>query len=127
MKHSSVLPLSEFRGTARACGKDYECPAACRAAKQRVPLSSLKANTRNRAERAAALMRKYRGRIDRHVVEAILCDHFPRRGLCICQHPVPGRLGMTIDSFYAVPAKREFWIARGHPCRRLYQRHRITG
>ena len=104
----------------------YECAAICHKAKQAVPTSTRKANTRNRANRIAALTKKYRGRIDRKVVESILCDHFPRFGLSICQHPMPGRLGLTIDSFYAVPSKREFWIARGHPCRHQYQRYRVT-
>ena len=69
------------------------------------------------------LVEQHRGRIDGNAARSILCDHGVRPGLDICQHPVPGRRGLTLDSFYALPARREFWIARGSPCRHTYVRY----
>jgi hypothetical protein len=97
----------------------------CRLAKQEVPPDGPKANTGSRGKRMAQLLKKYRGRIDRAAVEAILSDHGRRAGLSICQHPIPGRDGMTIDSFYALPVKKEFWIARGHQCRHKYECYNV--
>jgi hypothetical protein len=90
-----------------------------------VPTDGPKANTGARGKRMAQLLKKYRGRIDREAIETILSDHGRRAGLSICQHSIPGRDGMTIDSFYALPRKKEFWIARGHQCRHKYERYNV--
>ncbi len=74
----------------------------------------------------AKLVQEYRGRIDGKVVQRLLTDHGVKPGLDICQHPVPGRHTLTIDSMYAVPSKREFWIARGTPCRHQYARYTVA-
>lgn len=101
----------------------YECVDICRQARQRVPKASLKANTRSRGQRMMELMDKYNGRIDGSVAQAVLRDHGVQPGFDICQHPVRGRSGLTLDSFYALPSKKEFWIARGAPCRHRYERY----
>ncbi|MBI2194530.1 MAG: hypothetical protein HYU36_21335 [Planctomycetes bacterium] len=101
----------------------YECPESCAESRQSLPPARVWHNTRSRALRAAELLQKFHGRIDGHAAQCILRDHEPRLGLSICQHPVPGRPAFTIDSFYAFPARKELWIARGLPCRHDYARH----
>lgn len=103
----------------------YESERIVRLSGQKLPRDSYKVTTVNRTNRATAWMRKHNGRVDRHVVEGILRSHLPRPGMSICVHPVPGNnhCGITVDSFYALPSKREFWIARGLQCRHRYERY----
>ena len=101
----------------------YECKDTCSSASQRVPSASLKANTRSRRNRMVELLEARKGRLDGKQAQTILCDHGVGPGFDICQHPVPGRTGLTIDSFYVLPSKKEFWIARGSPCRHQYSRY----
>jgi hypothetical protein len=101
----------------------YELEPIIRMARQRVPPATLRANTRSRGRRMRALLDEHRGPIGRRAAEVILSDHGVQPGLDICQHPVPGRRGLTLDSFYALPARRELWIARGSPCRHDYVRY----
>jgi len=115
----AAIPCDSVIGRAN----HYECAGVCRGARQEVPKPTLRANTRARRVRVVELLEEYQGQIDRSVVEAILTDHGVRPGLDICQHLVLGRPAVTIDSFYALPSKKEFWIARGTPCRHRYERH----
>ena len=101
----------------------YECADICSRARQRVPPASMKANTRSRRNRMVELLEAHKGRLDGKRAQTLLCDHGVQPGLNICQHPVPGRTGLTIDSFYALPSRKEFWIARGSPCRHQYKRY----
>ncbi len=105
----------------------FESKRLVRLSGQKVPRDSYKITTLNRTCRATELMQKHNGRVDRHVVEAILRDHHPRKGMSICVHSMRENnyAGLTVDSFYALPAKREFWIARGLQCRHEYTRHRV--
>lgn len=103
----------------------YQCRSACQATNQRVPKASIKNNTRSRAGRMTELLHQHRGRIIAKTAEALLCDHGVKPGLDICQHTIPGKQTMTLDSFYALPAKREFRIARGLPCRHEYRKYRV--
>ncbi len=103
----------------------YQCRAMRCAAKQRLPSRSTFAyNSQPRAARIAALTGRFRGHIDGPVIESIYRDHQPKQGLCICLHGDPGPY-LTVDSFYAVPAKREFFIARGYVCRHAFTRHQL--
>jgi len=102
----------------------YECERMARLARQDIH-SNPKANTQFRGPRMAELARRHRGRIDRHVIERFLCDEGVGLGKDICQRPHGNVRGMTIDSFYCVPARREFWIARGIPSRHEFRCHRV--
>lgn len=101
----------------------YETPQLIKASKQVIPPPGPRVNTTLRAARMNEMLSRYNGRIDNAAVEAMLRDHENGMGFSICQHPVPGRGGMTVDSFYIKPAQRELWIARGHQCRHRYERH----
>lgn len=103
----------------------YETAAMKHHSRQRTARESPKENTRARGRRAAELVRSAAGRMDAAAIEAILRDHGRPPGLSICQHPVPGRTMVTLDSFYVVPHKRELWLARGHQCRHRYEAHGI--
>lgn len=103
----------------------YECPRSCWLTRQKLPRPTVKKNTSVRAERMAELLQQHRGKIDSKVAEAMLCDHGVRPGFNICQHLVPGRASMTLDSFYILPARKELRIARGLPCRHRYRRYRV--
>jgi hypothetical protein len=128
-----VWVIEGFPGTFEAArckavisrGNHYECRRSRQSTHQRVPRATVKRNTGARAKRMAELVRQYRGRIDAAVAQKILCDHGVRPGMTICQHSMPERSGMTLDSFYLLPARREFWIARGFPCCHPYERHRV--
>ena len=102
----------------------YQCAGSRHAAKQKLPRVTLKWNSQPRAARIAALAEQSRGHIDGRAMEAIYRDHEPQQGLGICLHAAPGPY-LTLDSFYAVPAKREFWIARGYVCRHRFARYRV--
>jgi hypothetical protein len=102
----------------------YECAATARRAKQDINCNP-NANTQFRGPRMAALAQRYRGRIDRHIMERCLCDEGVGDGKNICQRPKGVRRGITIDSFYCLPARREFWISRGVQARHEYQRYRV--
>lgn len=98
----------------------YDTPQACKLAAQQVPRGSYKNNNRCRARRMADLLRLHAGGIDPATAEIILCDHEGGRGKTICQHE---HHGITLDSFYLLPARRELRIARGIPCRHDYQQY----
>ncbi|HYF49130.1 MAG TPA: C45 family peptidase [Planctomycetota bacterium] len=93
--------------------------------RQHVGKSTPQCNTLIRGVRIAKLLRQYRGKIDRAAVETMLRDEKAPPGLTICQSAANGNICMTVDSFYCLPAKREFWIARGLQTRHAYERHRI--
>jgi hypothetical protein len=101
----------------------YECRSICERSSQKLPDTGMAVNTAPRAQRAKELLEEQRGRVDPSVIEAILTDHGVKPGWDICQHPVPMRDRLTLDSMYILPQKREFWIARGSPCRRAYMRY----
>jgi hypothetical protein len=82
-------------------------------------------NSVARGTRIARLLSQHQGRIDRKKVEAMLRDEGAPCGLTICQSREAGNPWMTIDSFYCLPAKREFWIARGLQTRHEYARHMV--
>ena len=103
----------------------YECGRMCAAAKQVLPPARPGANSRARGERMAELTAKYNGRIDAQAVEKMLTDHGRGPGLNICVHPQGARRGMTLDSFYVLPARREFHISRGLPCRHAYAKYKV--
>jgi len=103
----------------------YECERVSRLTEQKLPRTSRKVNSRARARRMAELVQKHHGRIDDQIAEGMLCDHGVAPGLNICQHPKGKRRGMTLDSFYALPTRKEFRIARGLPCRHEYRRYRV--
>lgn len=92
---------------------------------QHVPKSTPKSNSLSRGVRIAELIARHRGRIDRAAVEAMLRDNHAPCGLTICQSCGNGNQFLTIDSFYCLPAKREFWIARGIQSRHAYVRHTV--
>ena len=100
----------------------YQCATIRRAAKQKLPPSSTKWNSQSRAARIAALAERFRGHIDGRAVETIYRDHYPKEGLCICQHGTPH---LTLDCFYMLPAKKEFRIARGYVCRHDFAAYQV--
>ncbi len=102
----------------------YQCGAICAAAKQKLPRAGVKWNSQCRARRIAMLAEQSRGHIDGPAIQTIYRDHEPQPGLGICQHADPGT-AMSLDSFYAVPARKEFWIARGYPCRHYFARYKV--
>jgi hypothetical protein len=102
----------------------YECPNIVRLAKQDIDYNP-KSNTKYRGPRMAELGRRYCGRIDGKIIEKCLCDEGVGEGKNICQRPKGERRGLAIDSFYCLPAKREFWIARGIQARHEFQRYRV--
>jgi predicted choloylglycine hydrolase len=99
----------------------YECPAMVRRSKQALPPIK-ESNTLRRARRLKALLKTHRGRIGRKHVEAMLSDENEKKGMTICQ---TGPHGITIDSFYCLPAKREMWLARGVPSRHEFRRFKV--
>lgn len=103
----------------------YECPRTVQLSKQSFEHMPPNGNTHFRGPRMAELARRYRGRIDRRLLETFLCDQGIGPGKDICQRPSGEHRGMTIDSFYCLPAKREFWIARGIQSRHAYRRYRV--
>lgn len=102
----------------------YECERIARLAKQDI-WSNPKANTQFRGPRMAALGKRYRGQFDRIAMEKCLSDEGVGPGRNICQRAADSRRGMTIDSFYCVPSKREFWIARGIQSEHEYRRYKV--
>jgi hypothetical protein len=102
-----------------------EIPALCELSRQRVPHSVPTSNSKARSVRMWEMLKRYTGRIDRAAVEAMLRDERAPGGLTICQCRAKGNLFMTVDSFYCLPKKREFWIARGLQTRHAYARHKL--
>ena len=92
---------------------------------QHVPRSIPTQNTLTRGVRMAQLIAQHRGKVDRAAVEAMLRDCHGPSGLTICQSCANGNQFMTIDSFYCLPAKGEFWIARGIQSRHAYACHKL--
>jgi isopenicillin-N N-acyltransferase-like protein len=64
------------------------------------------------------------GRIDMNTCIGALRDHvnYPHS---ICRHPMPEEkiTSMTYDSWVMIPAKKEWWIARGPPCLNEYKKY----
>jgi len=103
----------------------YECRRSCLETGQKLPRTSRKMNSKARARRMEELLRKHLGKIDDSIAERMLCDHGVGPGLNICQHAEGKRRGLTLDSFYVLPTRKEFRIARGLPCRHEYRRYRV--
>ena len=78
-----------------------------------------------RHERINTLLRENHGDIDLQACMSFLRDHanYPSS---ICCHPTespdPKQRMLTLDSWISVPAKREFWIAHGSPCKNEFVR-----
>ena len=89
---------------------------------QNVDVSSSSIVRHNRINR---LLREKHGNIDLHACMGFLRDHvnFPSS---ICCHPTddpdPKQRGLSLDSWVSIPAKREFWIAHGSPCKNEFVR-----
>ena len=103
----------------------YRHPDLIRRSRQAAPRPTLAFNSAARGRRAEAAIARRRGRIDRAAIEALLRDRVDRPGFTICQDSIAGFAWTTLDSFYCLPARREFWIARGDPCRHEFARHRV--
>ena len=103
-----------------------ESPALVALSQQRVPRPTPRGNNSGaRGTRIARLLAQHNGRIDRKAVESMLRDEGSPCGLTICQSREAGNPWMTIDSIYCLPARREFWIARGLQTRHEYARHTV--
>jgi hypothetical protein len=98
-----------------------EDPDLVRESQQRLPRSIPASNSPARGLRVHQLADEFNGKLTPKAVESILRDECDTPGQTICQSAANGNPYMTIDSFYCLPAKREFWIARG-----LQSRHRYT-
>jgi hypothetical protein len=96
-----------------------------RISQQVVPRSTLPQNTAARGKRIHQLIRKHCGRINRSIAEAMLSDTVGKPGHTICRSWAYGDACMTIDSFYLLPAQRQFCIARGLPSRHTFECHRV--
>lgn len=118
--HVECIPCSHTIGRAN----HYELEASCSRSRQDPTLGQTKSNTFARAQRMTGLLKKFAGRIDTATAQAILADHAPAPKISLCRHPTSKSAGMTIDSFYAIPSRREFWLARGLPCRHDYHGYR---
>jgi len=103
----------------------FHLPKVCTRAKQRVPRGSVKCNSRCRANNMAALLEKHAGNIDAELAEALLSDHSGGAGKTICQHDSRNSGMITLDSIYLLPARRELCIARGVPCRHVFQHYTV--
>ncbi len=82
----------------------------------------LNANSLSRATRMASLAKAHCGQIDGEKAATFLSDHGVAPGLNICQHPAHPGNGFTLDSFYLLPSRRQMWMARGVPCRHIYEK-----
>lgn len=102
----------------------YECERIATLVKQDIGCNP-KANTQYRGPRMAKIAHRYRGRFDRAAMERCLRDEGVGSGRNICQRAAGDRRGMTIDSFYCIPARREFWIARGIQSEHEYRKYRV--
>jgi len=107
-----TIPIPCREAIARA--NHYESAAARQLSQIRGPFSGQACGSASRAKRMTALTRRYFGKIDGPAIERFLCDEVGRPGQTICQRTM---CNMTIDSLYALPAKRELRVARGLPTR----------
>jgi predicted choloylglycine hydrolase len=114
-----INPIQCVDWIARA--NHFESEGMCRLSKQDVP-PKLDANSIARADRMASLAKAHCDRITGEMVATFLNDHGVAPGLGICQHPAFPGDGFTMDSFYLLPSKRQMWIARGLPCRHVYEK-----
>jgi len=73
---------------------------------------------------AKVLVKKYYGRINKVVDESMLRDTAGKPGHTICRWR-NGDVCMTVDSLILLPAKREFWIARGLPPRHVFECYKV--
>jgi len=82
--------------------------------------------TINRCNRMNRILNDNYGNIDLEICKTALRDHvnYP---YSICAHPIPEekKTGVTYDSWIMIPAKREWWIARGPPCLNKYKKYKI--
>jgi len=102
----------------------YEIEEARRLSNQDVP-PKLSPNSVSRAKRMWDLAQTHRGQINGELVATFLSDHGVAPELNICQHPTPGNSGFSLDSFYLLPSKRAIWMARGLPCRHIYEKYDV--
>lgn len=79
-----------------------------------------------RQERMNRLLHNNCGNIDLKVCQGFLADHvnYPDS---ICCHPNPeiSDKGITWNSWVMVPAKREWWIAHGNPCKNEFKKYEV--
>jgi hypothetical protein len=100
----------------------FESEEMCQLSQQ----GGLSPNTISRAKRMADLAKAHRGQISGELVTTFLSDHGVGPGLDICQHATSlNHWGLSLDSFYLLPSKREIWIARGSPCRHIYEKYSV--
>lgn len=82
--------------------------------------------TINRCNRMNRILGDNYGNIDLETCINTLRDHvnYP---YSICRHPITEEniTGVTYDSWVMVPAKKEWWIARGPPCLNEYKKYII--
>lgn len=111
---TDAIPCHDIIGRGNRCegklAKRFEKPAP---------------GSRTRFERIIELLQAHYGHIDRFAAETFLRDHDEAHTTgCqgICQHTVPW---ISVDSFYALPSRRELWIARGSPCRHKFHKYLV--
>jgi len=102
----------------------FESEEMRRLSNQDVP-PKLNANSLSRARQMSSLAKAHCGQISGELVATFLSDHGVAPGLNICQHPARPGDGFTLDSFYLLPSKRQLWIARGLPCRHMYEKYTV--
>jgi predicted choloylglycine hydrolase len=115
-----VHPIECVEWIARA--NHFESEEMRRLSNQDLP-PKLNANSLSRATRMASLAKDHCGQITGELVTTFLSDHGVAPGLNICQHPARPGNGFTLDSFYLLPSRRQMWIARGLPCRHIYEKY----
>jgi len=111
-------------GDVIARANHFESEEMCRLSNQDAP-PQLLPNSISRARRMWELAKAHRGQINGELVTTFLSDHGVAPGLNICQHPTPDNWYLSLDSFYLLPSKREMWIARGSPCRHIYEKYSV--
>jgi isopenicillin-N N-acyltransferase-like protein len=83
-------------------------------------------STISRCNRMNRILEENCGRIDSEVCMNALRDHvnYPHS---VCSHPVPeeNKTSVTYDSWVMVPARREWWLARGPPCLNEYKKYTL--
>jgi isopenicillin-N N-acyltransferase-like protein len=89
-------------------------------------MSSLGGSTINRCNRMNGIMEENCGSIDLNVCMNAFKDHvnYP---YSICQHPVPeeNKTFVTYDCWVMMPAKKEWWLARGPACMNEYKKYTL--
>ena len=80
-------------------------------------------NTKYRGARMERMARAAIGNIDGPAVQRFLRDETNHTRHSICCRPKGDFRWATLDSFYCLPEKREFWIARGQPDRHVFKKY----